>query len=332
MRVLVVSAALLVGCSDLGCPDGASRTDGFCESTGLIDPDPKTANIPLGCDYNVPPDDTGDLWWQLTVNPGPIVAGEPFGALFEARALFAGDTLHYAQLYVAGGVNRVEVLDMHATVHVRRGIKDLSADSDVLLNVKPIPTTCRFDENGNEGPAAGPFPSCSEANDLPDGSNEDCTGFGGAPHSDNRCSRFVDVPTSTDCGPAGPCNSARQTLQCELNGFCVTGTIEVELEGEKEGYVAAEDGYVLFGWDDASTGATIDQTGGPNDGTWILPKAVFDDPPGPNAMRFIVRDVPIAYECTMGVDAQGPYGVLSREDRSNPAADILLISFPIQQP
>ncbi len=332
MRLFAASVALLMGCSDLGCPDGSARADGLCESSGLIDPEPITVTVPLGCDYSVPPDDTSDLWWELTVNPGPIVARQPFGAQFEALAVFDGKTLHYAQLYVPGGVNRVEVLELHATVHVRRGIEDSTAASDVMLDVKPIPRTCRFDEEGNEGPGAGPFPSCSEANDLLDGSNEDCTGLEGAPHPDDRCGRFVDVPISTDCGSEGPCDTARRRLQCELNGFCVTGSIEVELEGAKEGYVAADEGTVLFGWDESSTGATLDRTGGPNDGTWILPEAVFDDPPGPNAMRFMVRDLPVAYECTMGVDAQGPWGVLSRDDRSNPAPDMLLISFPIQQP
>jgi hypothetical protein len=62
-------------------------------------------------------------------------------------------------------------------------------------------------------------------------------------------------------------------------------------------------GAVLFGWDDQSTGATLNP-----DGTWSLPPAVFTNPTGQNGVKVIAAGLSVSLECTMGVDSGGPYG------------------------
>ena len=54
-----------------------------------------------------------------------------------------------------------------------------------------------------------------------------------------------------------------------------------------------------FGWDDASTGATV-----AGDGTWTLPAAVFTAPVGPNGLRVNADGLSVALECTMAVEQQ----------------------------
>jgi hypothetical protein len=325
--------ALLVGCSDFECPDGEARIDGMCPPPegGFVNPDPKTKAIPLRCTDSITSNISRVIPWDLTVDPGPIVSGESFGAQFRAFAVFPEGFLNSAQSELPGGVSRVNLIELQATVHVRRGITG-PEQSDVILDFEPNQPTCRYDGSGNIGVEAGPFPSCSKANDNPDGSNEDCTGLDGTPLPENPCGQFVDIPTSGDCAPGGVCdNLGKLTSQCDANGFCVTGPIEVELQGSLPGFRAAASGSVLFGWDDQTTGAELDQTGGPNHGTWILPPAVFSEPAGPNAMRLTVDEIQVALECTMAVLSWGPFGVVSRDSLGSPAPDHRLISFPIQE-
>lgn len=340
LRVLVfvlmlVVSAVLVSCSDLSMSEtgtggigGAAGTGG---AEGIVDPDEKTRAIDLACTNNLTPTVTTRVPWELTVDPGPIVAGEAIGAVFRSRAVFSDAFFDLAQSAVPGGIDRVELLKLQATVHIREG----ATGPDVILESSSIERTCAYDSNGMTGVGAGPFPSCQQANDNPDdGSNSDCTGLGEAPSPDNPCGQFVTIPTSSDCAPDGECDTLDAGLgarnwQCETNGFCVAGSVEVPLEGSLVGYMAAASGDVVFGWDDQSTGATI-QEGGPNDGTWILPPAIFAEPTGPNSIRAMVGDIPVALECTMGVNSQGPDGVDSRDRLSSPTPDWKLISFPIQ--
>jgi hypothetical protein len=96
------------------------------------------------------------------------------------------------------------------------------------------------------------------------------------------------------------------------------------LEGTYEGFRANGSGNVIFGWDDQSTGAVIDETGGPNDGAWILPPAEFEQPAGPNSIRVLIDGVlPVAFECTMGTAGAA---------RITPTPNSGLISFPIETP
>jgi len=333
MRWLVLSFGLLLGCSDLPC------TEGTCGPLDpeIVDPDAKTKAVRLACSNDTVFGGVSLLYWDLTVNPGPIVSGEAFGAQFEALARFDEYFLSFAQEGVPGGVTRVNLLDLQATVHVRRGATD---PEDVTLTFAPIQGTCRYDGNGKSEFEGGPFPTCSQANDNPDGSNDDCTGLDGVPQPDNPCGQFVDIPISADCAPGGVCDSLGKPFpilpsalsQCETNGFCVTAPAVVALTGQRDGYVAASSGHVLFGWDDTMPWLGLDQTSGPNDGTWIVPPPVFAEPVGPNGMRWIVGDLPIALECTMAVGSLSSFGVQSRNNLTSPAPDHTLISFPIQQP
>ncbi|MFZ1866232.1 MAG: hypothetical protein WAU39_18570 [Polyangiales bacterium] len=340
--VLPVTPALLVGCSDLGsasCVQGQSLVDGACvgSATGgtggsirFPDPEEQTKGLRLGCANNLTYDIATNLVWDLTVNPGPIVSGEPFGAEFRGVATFGESFLDGAQQAVSGGVHRIGLVELKATVHARKGIVDTP---DAVLHHVPIEATCAYDDRGMSGLAAGPFPACDPSRDNLDGSNEDCTGLGGEPRPENRCAQFVNIPTSTDCLPGGNCDLlGKLDSQCEPNGFCATGPLDLLLEGSREVYIAATEGEVLFGWDDASTSAEIDQSGGPNHGTWIIPPPAFDDPVGPIGLRARVGDLEIALECIMGIDCRGPYGTNCRDSLPSPTPDIALIRFPIYVP
>lgn len=327
--VMFLTLALLAACSDLGsdgCPDGTEFC-GMDGSTGgvdgemFVDRGPKTKTITLGC-TNTGTDEVFIMSWDLTVDPGPIVGGEAFGALFHGLAVFDDDLLDLGQAQF-GGYKRSNMLELQATVLVRAGVT--SEVREVVLKPEPIEQTCTYDNNGSNGPDAGPFSRCSKANDNPDGSNEDCTGFGGMADPANLCGEFTTLTTSSDCDPGGTCDDLGKTgpgSQCVQNGFCVSGPLKIVLEGEVEGYLAAGAGSVLFGWDDENTGAVIDESGGPNGGAYILPEAVFDAPSGPNAFRALIPGaVPLAFECTMAV---GPPA------RLTPTPDTDLISFEIQ--
>ena len=292
------------GCSDLTDASGAAGTGG-----GLVDPLPKIRPIKLGCTNNETAF-VSDLTWDLTVDPGPIIGGEPFAARLSGVVATDAFVLGQSQTLVTGGYKRSILLDLQATVHVRGGvISDAVGDNDVLLTNQPIPRTCTYDGSGRTGLDAGPdFPPCSQDNDNPDGSNEDCTALGGGPDPMNGCHQFVTIPTSDECSPGGECESIGQTgtgSQCAARGFCVTGPLEVALTEVLTSYEAAPSGTVVFGWDDESTGAVEDSSGGPNQGTLILPLAVFGEP-GPNSISLLLgADTEVALECTMGTSAGG---------------------------
>lgn len=344
-RVLIASLALLLGCSDFDCPDGQSRIEGRCTSAnqGSENPDPKTKLVGLGCSNNLPfSGGVSLIRWELTVDPESIRSGERFLASVQATAFFPELLLNAAQHTSAGGVSRVNVHRLQATLHVRTGVTDTAEESDVTLTfadaVTPTPWTCRYDGNGNADVAGREYPSCSPENDNPDDdSNADCTGLGGVPNPDNPCGQFVPIPTSDDCDV---CESLGKPFEltyspfelCERHGFCVTAPLAVDLAGDVLEYHAASSGRVLFGWDDLSTGAEIDQTSGPNDGTWQLPLADFEAEPGPNAMRVTMGGTDVALECTMAVSSFSVFGVASRNNLTSPAPDHVLISFPIQEP
>ncbi len=94
-------------------------------------------------------------------------------------------------------------------------------------------------------------------------------------------------------------------------------------------YRADEEGYVLFGFDDTQFEK---REGGANDGTWIIPVPSYGDPTGPVSVRAIFLDIPLAWECTMGIDCHDPtFGVPCSGVLSSQAPDERLISFPIQK-
>jgi hypothetical protein len=103
----------------------------------------------------------------------------------------------------------------------------------------------------------------------------------------------------------------------------VTDRLGLGLQDQLGNYQPYRSGLIKLGWDDRTTGATV-QSGGPNDGTWILPPAEYANPVGSNGLRLglvnsaTAQVTDVAIECTMGVDSQGPYGVYSQDPLSSP--------------
>jgi hypothetical protein len=297
--------------------DGGNRCDGngTCVDLGdgLI---PQTKAITFGCTSNLTAD-VSILPFELTVAPQAPVSGQAFAADLSGLGTFSEELLDSVQWVIPGGVTRVNLIDIAATVQVRVG----ASGGDVTLGPVPVPNRCALDQ----------MASCDPANDLPSipGStgNSDCLPTGPS----NPCGRFLSIPTSDDCTPGGICatlggGTSAKVNQCRTNGFCVTGDLQVPLESRVGNYVAGVSPAVLFGWDDSATGATLNA-----DGTWNLPPAVFSDPIGSNGIRAGVGGLSVALECTMGVDSDGIYGV-GIPAQSSPTPNALLIAFPVQTP
>jgi len=304
---LIVSLmlALLAGCAGLDEP-----------GTGVVDPEPIEKTFNLGCEASV---GTGLVYlgWELTVDPTTIVSEQPFAADLEVNAIFEESDLNVAQTLVEGGFKDAMVVDLQATVHVRKG----ATGKDAILTPTPIPYVCAVSKT-----------ACDPDNDLPGDpgirGNTDCEPQGAI----NPCGRFVEIPTTDDCAPGGFCDDSGNTgdeSPCELNGFCVSGPVVVPLEQDLQAYEADASGNVLFGFDDQY--AEILQEGGCNDGTWIVPEPSFADPVGSNGARLILGGIPVALECVMGENSRGPFGVDSCDPLASPTPDSRLISFPIQQ-
>ncbi len=296
--------------------NGGDRCDGEgnCVEAGS-GPFTKTGDLTLGCTSSLPESGVSIIPFELTVvSEGPL-AGEPFTAELGGTGLLPESLLDAAQWAIPGGVTRVNLVDLRATVHARAGVFGV----DVVLEPEPIPYRCALDSAA----------VCDPANDL-DGvpgkrGNTDCTMPMGPT---NPCGRFIEIPISYDCGAGGTCESLGKLDQCGAppggNGFCVTGPLSVPLQSGVGNYVAsAMSSEALFGWDDASTGATVG-----SNGTWMLPPAVFADPIVSNGIRADIGGLSVAFECTMGVDGGGIYGV-GVPEQSSPTPNLLLISFEI---
>ncbi len=295
---------------------GGNRCDGDGNCILVGDgPFPETKDLTLGCTSNLT-SDVGLVPFQLTVAPSVIVQGDPFTADLSGVGLIREELLDSVQWVIVGGATRVDLIDATATVHVRAG----ATGDDVPLTVVPIPYRCAVD-----GAVCDPT---NDASSVPGKrANSDCAPLGPT----NPCGRFVEIPTSDDCGPGGICaqldgGTATKVNQCATNAFCVTGPLPIPLQSALGDYVAGPATEVLFGWDDASTGATL-----AGNGTWDLPPAVFGDPIASNGIRAGIDALSVALECTMGVDSDGLYGV-GVPGQSSPTPNLLLVSFPIQLP
>lgn len=296
--------------------DGGNLCDGSGNCILVGDgPLPQSQELTLGCTSNLT-SDVALVPFQLSVAPSVIVQGDPFTADLSGVGLISEDLLDSVQWVIVGGATRVDLIDLLATVHVRAG----ATGDDVSLSVMPIPYRCAVD---------GAI--CDPSNDEPSipgrRSNSDCAPVGPT----NPCGRFLVIPTSDDCAPGGICaqldgGAATKVNQCATNGFCVTEALPIPLESQVGSYVAGAAGQVLFGWDDANTGATLDANG-----TWDLLPAVFDDPIASNGVRASIDGLSVALECTMGVDSDGIFGV-GVPDQSSPSPNLSLISFPIRLP
>ena len=316
-----------LGCSWEDEPDGTScdlaGAPGVCSAGTCVAPsgsDPCDLDpfncaklISLGCTNNV----TQDVImrpFELTVTPDPLIAGAVVPVSYGGTILFPELFLDGAQ-GVPGGVISGDLIEAQATVHVRSG----ATASDVTLTapISSIPATCALDQA-----------SCDPANDLPSvpGSrgNTDCVPTGVF----NACQHVVAFPTSTECTVGGVCDSLGKSPQCTANGFCITGPLAVPLTAANSTITPDASGQVLFGWDDQSTGATINP-----DGTWNLPTADFLSPTGPNGFKLNAGGLAVALECTMGVDAGGLLGPFPPvPNQSSPTPDSELIGFTIEAP
>jgi hypothetical protein len=297
--------ALAWGCAEVGPSDGG---------TGGSEP----PSLSVACTNNVEPT-IGILDWQLTVTPSsPVQSGRPFDVIFGGVGVFDEGLLDTGMGVLPHGVREINLVDFKATVHVRSG----ATGDDVVLGPEAIPYKCK----------SGSRTACDPANDVIDDpprprglrGNTDCEPV--API--NPCGRFIFAPTSTDCATGGECASLGKSNQCVLHGFCITGDLDVPLQETSAQFTAGSELEALFGWDDESTGATI-QEGGGNDGTWILLPAVYNDPTGPIGLRLTVEGILVAFECTMGVDSQGPLGVDSLDALSSRTPNSELIAIPI---
>ena len=293
--------------------DGVGNCGAIVDPTAPCDPfEPScTKTITLGCTNNV----TSDVTMQtieLTVTPDPLIPGAVVPVNYSGVVVFPEFFMDGAQ-GVPGGVTAGDLIDAQATVHVRSG----ATASDVTLTAPVLPGTCLFDQA-----------SCDPANDEPSvpgaRGNTDCVPTG----TFNPCQQLVAFPTSTDCGVAGTCAFLGKSVQCNTNGFCITGPLAIPLQDVATTITPDASGQVLFGWDDQSTGATLNP-----DGTWNLPPAVFTNPTGPNGIKISEAGLLVSLECTMGVDSGGPVGpVPPVPDQSSPTPDSHLINFPIQVP
>jgi hypothetical protein len=280
----------------------------------VVEPDSEVSNkVPLACTATYI-ETIGTFSWELNVDADPIEAGKPFTARLSGVAEIPMLYLNYAQILL-GGFQEANIVDVQATVHLRSG----AVGEDVVLGIEPIPYECTIGRT-----------ACDPQNDLPGvpglRGNSDCQPEGPT----NPCGRFVLLDTSTDCAPGGVCEELGWTgpdSQCDKNGFCITKEARVPLEEKTARYTAASEGPVFFGWDDQSTGATI-QEGGPNDGAWILPPSVYEAETGPNGIRLVIGGLPVASECTMGVPCNECYDT----GLSRPAPDSELIALPVESP
>lgn len=323
------------------CPPGQPVVDGRC--TPPPDPCPASITKPilLGCvsDPVLSVGGRGEPYnfftYELTVEPGPIISGEPFGAFFEGRALIGAPTLSSGLVTVARtfGVTfrRVELIDFQATVQIRQGAQG----DDVVLKTSPIPHTCTYDDNGMTEPEAiPPFPACSPENDREDGSNDDCIGLDGIPHPDNPCLPYVELSTSDDCSVGGACDLVGQAGPggpCELAGFCVTEAAEVRLERGDGAYIADPSGSVLFGWaDEGFPTIEVGRNRGAYDPSELSRRS--NEEVGPNGFRVNIAAIPLPFECVMGELSRGPDGVPTVDSLTSRSPDGVLISCPIQEP
>jgi hypothetical protein len=296
------------------CSIGACDAAGVCQFV-LVDPPATTQTITLGCTSDVTTD-VSIVPFGLTVDPDGVESSSPVTATLDGVAELPEAVLDLAQTAM-GGVQEVNIIDLAATVQLRSG----GAGAAVTLGLDAVPYVCRADL----------VTSCDPANDDSVGApgnrgNSDCVPTPTDPT--NPCGRFLSVPTSFNCLDGGTCDMAGKMTQCVDNGFCVSGPLPLPLAAVSgASYTADPAGTMLFGWDDVTTGATLNP-----DGTYALPPAVFLDPIGANGIRVNLGGLSAAIECTMAVDANDPVHGVGVPGEASPSPDAVLLGFPIQVP
>jgi len=292
---------LLAGtsCTVDGFP-GECDGRGSCLSASCPEP---TKPINVMCANSLTPEQS-PLPFTLSVlnfNGGaPLIGGSDFAVDFTGVAVFPRFFLDGAQGVVPGGVAVAELVELVATVQVRSG----ATGPDVPLGVDLASLT------------PGPTRLCNYPSDQECTADADCLG--------GVCEdpiTLVGFPISDDCEPGGLCESLFQTglgSQCDQNGFCITGDLELELETKGASFTAdAGSGEVLFGWADRDVPGLVTcpapapycQSATMPDGCYDLPPAVFDEPAAPLGIRVKAGALSIPIQCAMaargGICASG---------------------------
>ncbi|MBW2718899.1 MAG: hypothetical protein JRD94_10200 [Deltaproteobacteria bacterium] len=297
-------------CTPVARPAGTSCTvegiPGQCDGQGscLSGPCPEPSKpINVMCANGLTPDQS-PLPFTLSVlnlNGGaPLVGGSDFTADFTGVALFPQFFLNGAQGVVPGGVAVAELVELVATVQVRSG----ATGPDVPLGPDLAALT------------PGPTRLCNFPTDQQCTADADCAG--------GVCEdpiTLVDLPISDDCEPGGVCESVLETgpgSQCDQNGFCITGNLQLELETRSASFTADPGpGEILFGWADRDVSGLVTCPAPPPncqsvsmpDGCYDLPPAIFDEPAAPLGIRVRASALSVPIQCAMaargGICASG---------------------------
>jgi hypothetical protein len=310
-------------------PSGTPCSNGVCDGTGIglgacqfvpVDPAPVTQQIDVGCGNNVTAD-VSILPYELTVDPGPIISGQPVTAALDGVAVFSEAFLDAAQGAISGGVQEAGLVDLIANVQVRG---DISGANVPLVGDTTIPNTCLY--------SGGP---CDPANNLASvpglQPNTDCTPQG----KFNPCLRVVTVPTSTDCAPGGLCDTLGKAAQCAANGFCAISGLPLDLDAGVGSYTAGASGTARWGWYDTPADASpgIGTPAIDGDGTYNVLQPTYTGVSGPVGLAVNAGGLTVQLECVMAVDSGGPDGTVPPvPDDASPTPDSVLISFPVQVP
>jgi hypothetical protein len=316
-------------CTYTNAPDGTQCDggNGICQSgdcqilngpctgtpgSGLPDdPELCTKTILVALVNNISPGWIRALPYRLTVVPGsPIVANQSFTASVGGAVVFPEGGLDVLEGTISGGVQKIGIVDLVATVQPRGGG---ATGADVALGLdSTIPFECFLDHTG-----PGAQRACDPTHDLASvpgvRGNTDCFPV----FTRNSCLRIVELPTSTDCAPGGLCDSlGKFEQQCLANGFCVTGDTELPLETVATTYTAG-DGVTpgqteaLFGLaDDPPPPRAVGVPPIDPDGTWnMLPGIPYTGVAGELGMALYLEGLNTAFEGVMAVESDGPYGV-----------------------
>ncbi len=317
--------------------NGTPCTNGVCSGgTCVFDPIDPCQDTPFSeCEGfitvvcgNTVTSDVSLLGYYLISDPDPIIANQSFDVWLGGFAIFDESFLDAGQGAIPGGVTKATVVDVLATVQTRG---DGATGPNVPLPALLPSPECLLDDAG-----PGIQQPCDPANDVPSiagvRGNTDCIATG----SFNPCGPIVELPLSYDCAPGGVCDSLGKASQCAANGFCVNGSLFLDLQPAVETYTAG-DGVTpgqteaLFGWYDTPADAT-QFIGTPPldvDGTYNVQQPIYTGVSGPIGFAVNAGGLAIQLDCVQGF-VEPPVPPLPQD--ASPSPDALLRSFPVQVP
>jgi hypothetical protein len=313
---------LAVGCSDDPSTEGGAGSGGTAGTGGTAGSgggdggtgggvEAVTKELSLGCANSSPIGAQSILSAELSIAAAPI-GGQEFDAVVAGTATFPESFLDAAQPLVAGGLSQAKLTGLAYIMQVRSGATPSGADSNVALTADTSQLT------------PGEVRLCNFPTDQECAADGDCAGG-----VCNAAVIIVDVPTSDDCAPGGVCDglgkAAGPTSQCGLNGFCVTGSLDVPLLPETATFTADASGDVLFGWADAGlSNSSFDE------GTQLftIPKPSAQNPIEQGLK--VDAGLVVAIECVMGTD-EGPEPGNEDNDLVGLTPDADLLAIPITE-